>query len=93
MNGKKRIHVLVSGIVQGVFFRSEAQRKAFELKLTGWVRNIKNGKVEMVFEGDKNKTKQMIKWIKKGPKLAKVTKINIKKERYKNEFKDFKIKY
>ncbi len=90
---KTRCHVLVSGRVQGVFFRHNTLKKAKNLGLKGWVRNTENGKVEAVFEGDKEKIEKMLEWIKVGPPLAKVENLEVKWEEFKGEFKDFKIKY
>lgn len=60
MSDKDRAHIFVSGRVQGIFFRSSTQKKARELGLTGWVRNLQDGRVEAVFEGEKDKIEKMI---------------------------------
>ena len=102
---KIRSHIFVSGRVQGVFFRSETCNKAREFGLTGWVKNLEDpyvafgdrdggrrpshGRVEAVFEGDKDKVEKIIEWAKKGPILAKVKKVEIIFEEYKGEFKSF----
>ena len=90
---KTRCHVFVSGRVQGVFFRYYTQERAKSLGLTGWVRNLPDGKVEAVFEGEKEKIEKMIEWMRKGPPLAKVEKVDIIWEDFKDEFEDFEIKY
>lgn len=89
----KRVHVFVSGRVQGVFFRAETQNKAISLNLTGWVRNISDGRVEAVFEGKKDNTKKMIDWCKRGPNFASVINIEVIEEPYTGEFEDFRIRY
>lgn len=61
-----RAHVLISGLVQGVFFRYHTKEKARYLGIYGWVRNLPDGRVEAVFEGEKEKIDQMIKWCFKG---------------------------
>ena len=58
-----RVHVLVSGKVQGVFFRSSTKNMAEELGLSGWVRNLADGRVEALFEGKKEVVETMIEWI------------------------------
>jgi acylphosphatase len=90
---KARIHIFVSGIAQGVFFRRHTLEKAKSLDLKGWVRNLEDGRVEAVFEGEKEKIEEMIEWAKIGPRLAKVEEVEIQWEDFKNEFKDFQIRY
>jgi acylphosphatase len=58
----------------------------------GWVKNLNDGGVEAVFEGESNKVKELIEWIKKGPLTAKVRHIDIKREDYKGEFKSFELR-
>jgi len=60
MKEKIRAHILVSGIVQGVFFRANTAEKARELSLLGWVKNLPDGRVEAVFEGEKEKIEEII---------------------------------
>lgn len=93
MNKKIRVHLFISGRVQGVFFRENSRRKAEKLELNGWVKNLDDGEVEIILEGDEEEVKKMINWTKKGPIFAKVDKVEIKEEEYKDEFKDFKVKY
>ena len=70
--GSKRVHVFVSGEVQGVFFRSESASRAQELGLGGFVRNLPDGRVEAVFEGDPAAVDSMIEWCHTGPRWAQV---------------------
>jgi len=58
MNEKVRAHLVISGRVQGVFFRAETQKKAKELGLFSWVKNLSEGRVEAVFEGERAKVEQ-----------------------------------
>ena len=88
----KRARIFVSGRVQGVFFRHNTRTKARELGLLGFVRNLEDGRVEAVFEGEDDKVKEMADWMAKGPDFAKVEKIQITWEDYKNEFDNFEIK-
>ena len=90
---KKRVHLLISGRVQGVWFRASTRNKAQQLGLKGWVKNTSDGKVEAIFEGEEKNIEEIIKWCHKGPSLAHVTHIDIKQEQYKNEYKDFQIIY
>lgn len=91
-NNKKRIHILVSGRVQGVFFRESARKKAKELGLTGWVKNLANGQVEAVFEGDEAAADEMIAWFRQGPAFAKLDDFKIIEDDYRGDFRDFEIK-
>lgn len=90
---KVRCHIFISGLVQGVFFRSTTEKMAGVLGLKGWVRNTENGKVEVLIEGEKEKVEEMIKWLHKGPSMARVEKVDIEWQEYKGEFPDFKIRY
>lgn len=90
---KKRYRVLISGRVQGVFFRAETQRVAEELGLTGWVRNTRDGKVEAVFEGEEGALSDMLKWCHRGPALARVAKVEVEEEPFTGTFQDFRITY
>ncbi len=93
MSEKVRVHIIVSGQVQGVFFRDYTQKKAQSLGITGWVKNLPDGKVEIVLEGEKERINQMINWIKVGPPLAKVTNLEIEWQKCQEEFDHFEIKY
>ncbi len=87
-----RVYVLVSGKVQGVFFRSSAKKRADELHLTGWVRNLEDGRVEAVIEGDQEKIDKMVEWCRKGPDYADVKDIQVISEKYTGEFNDFSVR-
>jgi len=93
MPEKATVYVLISGRVQGVFFRQNTKNKAENLGLTGWVKNLPSGQVEAVFEGEKKQIEEMINWAKKGPILAKVEKIEIEWQKYQGEFNNFEIRY
>jgi acylphosphatase len=86
-----RAHVWISGRVQGVFFRAHTKELADELGLTGWVRNLPDGRVEAVFEGEEDAVKEAIEWCKRGPPLASVEKVEVRYEQPTGEFKDFRI--
>ena len=93
MIDKARFRIFVSGRVQGVFFRENTKKKAKELGIKGWVRNLADGRVEAVFEGDKDKIDKMISWARSGPLFAKVEKLEIAPEECQGEFEKFEIKY
>lgn len=86
----KSIHLIVSGKVQGVFFRDNTRKKAMELGLTGYAKNLPDGTVEIVAEGKEEKINELIEFIKKGPGIAKVADIKIKEKNFEN-FKGFEI--
>jgi acylphosphatase len=90
---KTRVHVILSGRVQGVWFRASTKDKAIQLGLKGWVKNTSDGKVEAVFEGEERKVNEMISWCKVGPSLAKVTDVKVKTEEFTEEFEDFNVIY
>lgn len=90
---KKRAHIFVSGLVQGVFFRSFTQKNAKKLGLSGWVRNTQDGRVEVVVEGEKERIEKLVEYLKKGPPLARVEKVEVNWENFVGEFSDFEIKY
>ncbi len=88
-----RAHILVFGRVQGVFFRDHTQKWASSLELTGWVRNLRAGQVEVLAEGDKEKIEELINRLKQGPPLALVEKVDIGWEEYTGEFNNFRVTY
>ncbi|MFC1663573.1 acylphosphatase [Patescibacteria group bacterium] len=89
----KRAHIFVIGKVQGVFFRLNTEERAKKLGITGWIKNLEDGRIEAIFEGKKESVEKIIKWTKMGPLTAKVNKADIKWQEYKDEFKDFEIRY
>lgn len=89
----KCMHVYIKGRVQGVFFRAETQRTARKLKLTGWVRNMPDGRVEALFEGENDNVDDMLNWCRIGPPAARVDEVLPAEESYTGEFRDFSIKY
>lgn len=70
-----RARVVVRGRVQGVFFRVETRDRARSLGLSGWVRNVPDGSVEAVFEGDRERIESMLAWCRRGPSLAQVDEV------------------
>ena len=90
---KVKAHIFVSGKVQGVFFRGNTKRKAEKLGVFGWVKNLRDGRVEAVFEGNKGNVEEMVKWARKGPIWAKIEGLEAIWEDYQAEFKGFEIRY
>ncbi|HVO37118.1 MAG TPA: acylphosphatase [Candidatus Acidoferrum sp.] len=88
-----RAHVFVIGRVQGVFFRAETRREAKKHYVKGWVRNLPDGRVEAVFEGEEKDVKILIQFCKQGPPGARVTNADVIWERHSGEFKDFEMHY
>ncbi len=94
--GKKkgvRVHLYVAGIVQGVFFRAHTRDVANSLGLTGWVRNMRDGRVEIVAEGPKEKLENLISWCRKGPSGARVEDVETLWHDATEEFEDFEVTY
>jgi acylphosphatase len=90
---KTRAHVFVSGRVQGIFFRSETKHKAESHNVKGWVRNLLDGRVEAVFEGEAEAVKALIEFCKRGPPGARVTNVDLRWENSTGEFDAFKVRY
>jgi acylphosphatase len=88
------IYIRVFGLVQGVGFRASTYRKARELGLKGYVKNLPSGyEVEIVAEADEDKILDLLEWAKNGPPGARVDKVEYETLPYEGKFKDFKIEY
>ena len=87
-----RAHVLVSGMVQGVNFRQRTKRQAENLGVNGWVRNVPDGKVEAVFEGEEQAVKALADFCRHGPSYAMVTNVDVVWELYRGEFSGFETR-
>jgi acylphosphatase len=88
----KRLHVLVSGRVQGVFFRMHARQWAEGLGLKGWVKNLPDGSVEAVAEGEEKVLLEFLELLKQGPPSAQVEKAEVKWEKCRKEFAGFEVR-
>ena len=73
----KRARVVVSGVVQGVFFRTETRDRARSLGVAGWIRNVPDGTVEAAFEGDDERVDSMVEWCRRGPSGANVEHVDV----------------
>ncbi|MDQ5986950.1 MAG: Acylphosphatase [Syntrophus sp. SKADARSKE-3] len=89
----KRLHVVISGRVQGVNFRAYTKRTAVSLGLTGWVKNLASGQVESVFEGPDQAVGSMLAWCHEGPPLSRVDHVYSREEPFTGSFPDFRILY
>ena len=89
----KRIHLIIHGRVQGVFYRSYTRKKAIELGLKGYVKNLPNGTVEVIAEGSEDKLNELIEYCKNNPGYSDVDKVDIKEEKATNEFDNFGVGY
>jgi len=90
---KVRAHVFISGRVQGVFFRYETRLRAIRNNVTGWIRNLPDGRVEAVFEGERENVEAMINFCHRGPPGAIVKKVEVIWENPTGEFRGFQIRY
>ncbi len=88
---KARAQILVSGRVQGVFFRDHTHRWARTLAVTGWVRNLDDGNVEVVAEGERENIEGLIDHLEEGPPMAIVENVEVNWQEFKGEFHDFRI--
>ena len=90
---KQRIRIFVKGKVQGVFFRQALKVMAKKNDVFGWVKNLKDGRVEAVLEGDEEKVNRLIEWSHGGPANARVEDVEIQNEKFIGEFSKFDVLY
>jgi len=91
-NDLQRAHVLVSGQVQGVFFRDSTRQKAEELGLAGWVKNTIDGQVEALFEGPSERVREMVRWCEEGPQRASVESVDTDFESAGGDLEGFEVR-
>lgn len=89
----ERAHVFVLGKVQGVYYRATTRDKARERGVTGWVRNLNDGRVEAVFEGESDDVQEMVEWCHEGSSAARVEDVEVEWEDATGEFGGFDIRY
>jgi len=89
---KVRAHVYISGRVQGVFFRDSTRHLARQYGVAGWVRNLPDGRVEAVFEGEKDAVQRLIDWCHQGPPGARVDRVDVEWQEYTGAFTDFMVR-
>lgn len=88
---KRRVHLCVTGLVQGVYYRLTMQKTAALHGVTGWVRNLENGSVEAVIEGESENIGRIIEWCSRGPDEARVDDVELKEQEVTGEFTSFDI--
>ncbi len=93
MTNKIQTKVIVTGRVQGVFYRAETQKAANKLKVKGYVKNLANGSVKAVFEGEKKAVAQMVQWCHKGSPGSMVDHVKAEDLKVLSDFKTFEIRY
>jgi acylphosphatase len=91
--GKQRVRLFIKGKVQGVFFRQALKVTAKKNNVTGWVRNLKDGRVEALLEGEDLDVSTLVEWCHAGSANARVEDIEIKNEKHKGEFSKFEVLY
>lgn len=89
----QRLHLIIHGKVQGVFFRQKMKDTAAALGVKGWVRNLPDGTVEAVVEGEASRVQALAEWCHRGPPIAKVEKVEQQEEPCRGEFTEFSIIY
>jgi acylphosphatase len=89
----KRVHLLVEGRVQGVYFRQGMMETAEKNNVLGWVRNLLDNKVEAILEGNDSNVDAIVEWARFGPAGAVVKELQVTEEKYIGEFSDFEIHY
>jgi len=87
-----RLHLVISGRVQGVFYRASTQREAQDRQLVGWVRNLSSGQVELVAEGSEVALRSLAAWCEIGPPSAQVSQVEADWEEATGEFRDFGVR-
>ena len=93
MDKRTRAHAIISGRVQGVFFRMETKQAAERCGVFGWVRNLPDGTVEAVFEGERQNVEAVLRWCQAGPPHARVNRVDVRWQAYSGEFENFDITY
>lgn len=88
---KKAVKLVVKGTVQGVFFRNFCKENANNLNLTGFVRNLDDGNVELVLEGKAANIGKMIELCRKGPEHSNIKNVEVEEKKWSGEFREFKV--
>lgn len=90
---KIRVHVYISGRVQGVAFRYNTRSRARSIGVNGWVRNLPDGRVECEFEGPEESVDAMLNFCREGPRLADVRDLEVERMEYSGEYSGFEVRY
>ncbi|MBM3123063.1 MAG: acylphosphatase [Chloroflexi bacterium] len=89
---EKRVHIYVTGVVQGVSFRYYTLQEAVRSGVSGWVRNLPDGRVEAIAEGDEAGVDRLVEWCHQGPRAARVEHVEVLPETPTGEFQGFRIR-
>ena len=89
----KRIHIFVTGRVQGVFFRQSTRVMAIKNNVNGWVSNLDDGRVEIIAEGEKQNIDNFVIWCKTGPANSRVDEFELLNENFTGKFENFEVRY
>ena len=87
-----RAHIVITGRVHGVGFRANTRRMAYQLGLKGWVRNLRDGRVEITIEGEDEMVERLIQWCHRGPTSAYVSNVTVETSEALGEFNGFSVK-
>ena len=90
---KQRVHILVTGKVQGVFFRQATKVIAIKNNVTGWVKNLEDTKVEILLEGDAQNVNSLVDWCHNGPANSRVDEIKIAQQDFLGQYSNFQVLY
>jgi len=90
---KRRVHIVIGGKVQGVFFRQALKVMAKKNNVFGWVKNLEDKRVEALLEGNTENINSIVEWTRIGPAHSRVDNIEINDEEFKNEFSIFEVLY
>ena len=90
---QKRVHLFVTGRVQGVFFRQATRVIAIKNYVTGWIKNLDDGRVEIMIEGEDKSVDVVTKWCNLGPANSRVDELKTNQEEFLGEFDNFEVRY
>ncbi len=93
MSNDRSVHGIARGRVQGVFYRASLQKEATALSLTGWVRNLADGAVEFLAQGESESVQALLNWAERGPTLARVSAVEIEDIQPAHDLQGFEIRY
>ena len=89
----KSVHILVTGKVQGVFFRQATKVIAIKNHVTGWIKNLESGQVEILLEGEDQNVNSIVEWCHNGPANSRVDEIKIEQQKFSGQYLNFEVRY
>ena len=89
----KSVHILVTGKVQGVFFRQATKVIAIKNHVTGWIKNLESGQVEILLEGEDQNVNSIVEWCHNGPANSRVDEIKIEQQKFSGQYSNFEVRY